>query len=97
MAQESPENGTNERCFLQIRSSLGNYLAIGSPTFDCAPRHSFCFLPLVDHKGVVVPKLGPRAAWHLSELHKFPVGHIGFFQVQIITHGRRNIETRASV
>src|ERR1700692_4573722 len=97
MAQKSPGKETNERSLLQVRCSLGNYLAIGTPTFDCAIRHGFCSLPLIDYEGVVLPKLRPRAVRHFTELHKFPIGHVGISQVEIITHRGRNIETGALV
>src|SRR5690606_18216424 len=50
------------------------------------------FLPLVNHKGVVVSMLSPGAARDLFEIHKLPVRDVAALHAEIVAHCRRHIE-----
>src|SRR4030095_8216658 len=51
----------------------------------------------VDDKGVVVAQLRPWTGRNFAGLDKFPIGHIGLLEAEVIANGRRNIESGAPV
>src|SRR5437764_14276621 len=41
---------------------------------------------------IIVAVASPGARWYVADLHKLPVGYIGWRQTQIIAHCRRDIQ-----
>ena len=50
-------------------------------------------LPCRNDEGVIFAVITPRARRHIAYLDESPIGHIGWFEVQIIADGRRNTKT----
>src|SRR5204863_1675471 len=55
------------------------------------------FVSIVDYEGVVFSDGRPRPARHVLKIHKLPVGHVRFFQSQVIARGGRDIQAGALV
>src|SRR5262245_33658098 len=68
-----------------------------SATLLFCARHLFLTFTFANDKRVVVSVAGPWSVWHLVEIDKLPISHVGILKIEIIAHRRRNIESRASV
>src|SRR6266487_2110471 len=46
---------------------------------------------------IVFAVASPRARRHIAHFDKLPIGHVGWRQLEIIAHGRRNIQTSSTI
>src|ERR1700704_1233301 len=81
----------------QNASRIPSLLARNHARFLRSFYHQLASFVRLHHESVVLAKFRPWPQWHLAEIDKFPIGHVGRLQPEIIAHGRRDIEARALI
>ena len=46
---------------------------------------------------IILTVASPRARRHIPHFDKLPIGYVGWRQLEIIAHGRRNIQTSSTI